>query len=90
MQRALQEQRFGNALFLVPIDKGAERSVSKRKSFPLRLSPNLYRALQRMADQELRSVNGQIEFLLRKAVQDAGVPLEPDEPQKEKDQETDS
>jgi len=39
-----------------------------RKSFPLRLSPELYEELRRWATQELRSVNGQIEFLLREAV----------------------
>ena len=39
-----------------------------RKSFLLRLDPALYEALERWAQQELRSVNGQIEFLLRQAV----------------------
>ena len=39
-----------------------------RKAFPLRLDPRLYAELRRWADAELRSVNGQIEFLLRRAV----------------------
>jgi hypothetical protein len=39
-----------------------------RKSFLLRLDPALYEALERWAQQDLRSVNGQIEFLLRKAL----------------------
>lgn len=39
-----------------------------RKSFPLRLSPELYEELRRWADQEFRSVNAQIEYLLREAV----------------------
>ena len=39
-----------------------------RKSFLLRLDPALYEALERWAQQELRSVNGQIEFLLRNAL----------------------
>jgi hypothetical protein len=39
-----------------------------RKSFLLRLDPLLYDALERWAGQELRSVNAQIEFLLRRAV----------------------
>ncbi|MDI9637405.1 hypothetical protein QPK87_10810 [Kamptonema cortianum] len=39
-----------------------------RKAFPLRLSPDLYEAIQRMASAELRSVNAQIEMLLREAV----------------------
>jgi hypothetical protein len=42
--------------------------VAERKSFPLRLSPELYEELRRWADQEFRSVNGQIEYLLREAV----------------------
>lgn len=43
-----------------------------RKAFPLRIDPELYDALQRWADDELRSVNGQIEFLLREAAARAG------------------
>lgn len=39
-----------------------------RKSFLLRLDPALYDALEEWAEQELRSVNGQIEFLLKQAV----------------------
>ena len=39
-----------------------------RKTFLLRLSPELYAELRRWAEQERRSVNGQIEFLLREAV----------------------
>jgi hypothetical protein len=39
-----------------------------RKSFLLRLDPALYDALERWAEQELRSVNGQIEFLLKQSV----------------------
>ena len=43
-----------------------------KKAFPLRLDPDIYDALQRWAAAELRSVNGQIEYLLRCALQDAG------------------
>jgi hypothetical protein len=46
--------------------------MAQRKAFPLRLDPAVYDALQRWADAELRSVNGQIEFLLRKALLDTG------------------
>jgi hypothetical protein len=46
--------------------------VAERKAFPLRIDPELYDALQRWAGDDLRSLNGQIEFLLRKALQDAG------------------
>jgi hypothetical protein len=43
-----------------------------KKGFPLRLDPDIYDALQRWAAAELRSVNGQIEYLLRCALRDAG------------------
>ena len=46
-----------------------------RKSFLLRLDPALHASLQRWADEELRSLNGQIEFLLRQAVAKRGVKL---------------
>ena len=46
--------------------------MGERKAFPLRLDPAVYDALQGWADAEMRSVNGQIEFLLRRALQDAG------------------
>lgn len=42
--------------------------MSVRKTFLLRLDPALYEALARWAQHDLRSVNGQIEFLLRQAV----------------------
>jgi len=46
--------------------------VAERKAFLLRVDPRLLEALQRWADDDLRSLNGQIEFLLRRALQDAG------------------
>ena len=46
--------------------------MSERKAFPLRLSPELYEEIRRWADADLRSVNGQIEFLLRDALKRAG------------------
>ncbi len=46
--------------------------MAERKSFPLRLDPVIYEALQRWAAADLRSVNAQIEFLLRRALRDAG------------------
>jgi hypothetical protein len=42
-----------------------------RKPFLLRIDPAVLEALQRWADDDLRSLNGQIEFLLRKALADA-------------------
>jgi hypothetical protein len=46
--------------------------VSERKSFPLRLDPALLSALQKWAADDLRSLNGQIEYLLREALRKAG------------------
>jgi hypothetical protein len=46
--------------------------MAQRKAFPLRLEPSVYEAVQRWADAEMRSVNAQIEFLLRRALQQAG------------------
>lgn len=46
--------------------------MAARKSFLLRLDPETFDALQRWANDDLRSVNGQIEFLLRRALADAG------------------
>ena len=42
--------------------------MAARKSFLIRLPPGLLKELKAWADQELRSVNGQIEFVLREAV----------------------
>lgn len=44
----------------------------ERKAFLLRLDPVLHDALQRWAGAELRSLNAQIEFLLRRAAREAG------------------
>jgi hypothetical protein len=46
--------------------------MADRKSFPLRLDPAVYDALQRWAGADLRSLNAQIEFLLRRALREAG------------------
>jgi hypothetical protein len=47
--------------------------MSAKKAFPLRLDPALHDAIQRMADAELRSVNAEIEVLLREALARRGV-----------------
>lgn len=44
--------------------------MARRKAFLFRMSPDLWEELNRWAAQELRSVNGQIEFLLRRAVEE--------------------
>lgn len=41
----------------------------QRKNYPLRLPEELFADIKRWANQEMRSVNGQIEFLLRQAVE---------------------
>ena len=46
--------------------------MAKKKAFPLRLDPAVHAALQKWAADELRSVNAQIEFLLRRALAEAG------------------
>jgi len=46
--------------------------MAPRKPFLLRISPESHGALQKWADDELRSLNGQIEYLLRSALKRAG------------------
>ena len=54
--------------------------MADRKTFLIRIDPALHEALQRWADAELRSLNAQIEFLLRKTLRDAGrLPAPPTE-----------
>ncbi len=43
-----------------------------KKSFLLRIAPEVYDALAGWAAEELRSINGQVEFLLRQSLVDAG------------------
>jgi hypothetical protein len=57
--------------------------VADRKPFLLRVDPALLEAVQRWANDDLRSLNAQIEFLLRRALQQSG--REPDaKPDKKK------
>ena len=51
----------------------ADAGVAEKKAFLLRLDPALWTALERLAQSELRSVNGQIEFLLRDALSRRGM-----------------
>jgi hypothetical protein len=46
--------------------------LAARKSFLLRIDPDTLEALRRWAEDDLRSLNGQVEFLLRRALADAG------------------
>lgn len=54
--------------------------MAERKPFLLRLDPETFAALQRWAADDLRSMNGQAEFLLRRALQDTGRLPDPKEP----------
>jgi hypothetical protein len=52
--------------------------MMERRAFPLRLDPKVLDALQAWARDDLRSVNAQIEFLLREALVRAGrLPVRP-------------
>lgn len=46
--------------------------MAERKAFLLRIDPAILDSLQRWADDDLRSLNGQIEFLLRRALAESG------------------
>jgi hypothetical protein len=46
--------------------------MAERKAFLLRIDPELYETLSRWAADELRSLNGQIEYLLRQAAVEGG------------------
>ena len=47
-------------------------TADKKKAYPLRISASVLEAVQRWSDDELRSVNAQIEYLLRDALRKAG------------------
>lgn len=53
------------------IDQSRQLIVTK-KSFPLRINEQVIAAMQRWADDDLRSVNAQIEFVLREALVKSG------------------
>ncbi len=65
--------------------------MARKRTFLLRLDPAVYAALQRWAGDELRSMHGQIEYLLRRALVDAGRLPEaspsPEEPPAERERE---
>jgi hypothetical protein len=46
--------------------------VSEKKAYPLRVSADVLAAAQRWADDELRSLNAQIEYVLRDALRKSG------------------
>ena len=48
--------------------------MGERKAYLLRIDPQLWDDIERLANAELRSVNGQIEYLLREALDKRGIP----------------
>jgi len=66
--------------------------MKARKAFLLRMDPALYEALEAWAQQELRSLNGQIEYLLKEAVakQRKKVLEEEAKPARPRDEDSDS
>ncbi len=52
--------------------------MAERKSFLIRIDAQLLEELKRWADDELRSLNGQIEYLLRRSLADAGRNARPE------------
>ena len=60
--------------------------MAKKKSFVLRIDPDVYDAIEKWAAQEFRSANGQIEWIINKALRDARrtiVKSTPEEPSSE-------
>lgn len=54
--------------------------MAEKKAYPLRISVEVLDAVQRWADDELRSVNAQIEYVLRDALRKAGRLKPPADP----------
>jgi hypothetical protein len=54
--------------------------VAEKKAFPLRLDPALHAAIERLAAQDFRSVNAELEVLLREALQRRGIKVPPPDP----------
>lgn len=47
--------------------------MAERKAYLLRIDPQLWAEIERLAQSELRSVNGQVEYLLREALSRRGI-----------------
>ena len=61
--------------------------MTRKKSYPLRINAEILAAVQRWSDDELRSLNAQIEYVLRDALRKAGrlpvaapPPKQPEDP----------
>ncbi|MBS0213109.1 MAG: Arc family DNA binding domain-containing protein [Proteobacteria bacterium] len=53
--------------------------MSEKKSYPLRINADVLAAMQRWADDELRSLNAQIEYVLREALRKSARLKKPDD-----------
>jgi hypothetical protein len=57
--------------------------MAERKAYLLRIDPGIWEQVERLAQADLRSVNGQVEFLLREALAHRGIaPAHPKKPRK--------
>ena len=63
---------------------GEAFAMADRKAFALRLDPALFAAIARLASADLRSVNSEIEYLLREALRARGVRVEAGKPEVDK------
>ena len=61
--------------------------MAVKKAFPLRINEDVWQALQRWSNDELRSVNAQIEYVLRDALRKAGRLPRPADQNQEADKE---
>ena len=51
--------------------------MAERKAYLLRIDPDLWEQIERLAQSELRSANGQVEYLLREALARHGIQAHP-------------
>lgn len=60
--------------------------MAKRKQYPLRVDTQVWEAVERWAADEMRSANGQVEWILRQALRQAGrLPSQGDHARRERD-----
>jgi hypothetical protein len=57
---------------IVTPDSQQQVTTMARKQYPLRIDPEIWEAIQHWADDEMRSANGQVEWILRDALKRAG------------------
>ena len=57
---------------VLPVFRCTSEILVPRESFLLRTDPKILQALRRWSEDELRSTNGQLDFILRKALKEAG------------------